>query len=166
MWLMLTSTDNNEYLNLQFSMRHVCVSAEHHVAVGRLQVPAEVGVRLWTQSCCGFRCVRAADVLTFCSQSSFRSSLCGELPTPHWASSTSSWVMCPPSWLSIMAAAGSTVSSFTLTTHQPLIWDLTMEQSSSHASWWCNGAVKILQWSLVSFCQQTLQKDPRKHFLN
>lgn len=53
--------------------------------------------------------------LTFCSQSSLRSSLCGELPTAHCASSTSSWLACPP-WRLSSAAAGSTVSSFTLTT--------------------------------------------------
>lgn len=66
---------------------------------------------------CIKRTFKQKDVyLTFCSHRSFRSSLCGELPTPHWASSTSSWLMCPPWWLSITAAE-STVSSFTLSMH-------------------------------------------------
>lgn len=52
-------------------------------------------------------------LLTFCSHRSLRSSLWGELPTPHWASSGSSWLT---AWMLGRPSTllGSTVSSFTL----------------------------------------------------
>ncbi|TNN68157.1 hypothetical protein EYF80_021640 [Liparis tanakae] len=46
--------------------------------------------------------------------SSFRSSLCGELPTAHWSSSSSSWSTCPAPWQRADAPSGSTASSFAL----------------------------------------------------
>lgn len=93
--------------------------------------------------------------LTFCSQSSFRSSLCGELPTPHWASSTSSWLTCPP-WRLSIAAAGSTVSSFTLTTHQRCLWNNdVITVATAEAS---DEQHRVAKWSVVACNAKTCWK--------
>lgn len=61
-------------------------------------------------------CTGWCSALTFCSHSSLRSSLWGELPTPHCGSNTSSWLTWWPPVLPSIIAPGSTVSSFTLHT--------------------------------------------------
>lgn len=97
--------------------------------------------------------------LTFCSHSSLRSSLWGELPTPHCGSNTSSWLTWWPPVLPSITAPGSTVSSFTL--HAQLHTQLLMfkrSRCSWHYSWPGNEANHMKRTIMTSDPQSFTQR--------